>query len=245
MKTRQKIRLGIITVSFLLFPVTFYYFSPVISLSGAYSGIISGSIIIFAGQCFSSLVLGRAFCGWVCPAGGLQDITSRFRIKKVNPGKINWIKYLIWIPWLSGILLFIKKNKGITEVDFFYSTTHGFSVADINGLIAYIMVVFVFFLLALIIGRRSACHTICWMAPFMIIGKFLAKTFHIPSLILKLSDFPCISCGTCTNSCPMSIKVMERVHKNKMEDSDCILCGSCIDNCPSETIVYSFGSKKQ
>ncbi len=43
------------------------------------------------------------------------------------------------------------------------------SVTDLNGLIAYVLVVIVFFLLALIIGRRSACHTICWMAPFMII----------------------------------------------------------------------------
>ena len=241
MKTPQKLRLGFISVSFMVFPVTIDYLSPVISLTGAYNGIISGSIIIFASQFLISLILGRAFYGWVCPAGGLQDITLQFRTRKVNPERINWIKYLVWIPWLSGILMFIKNAEGINKVDFFFSTNHGFSVTDLNGLIAYVLVVLIFFLLALIIGRRSACHTICWMTPFMIIGRFIAKALRIPSLKLKLSDSPCISCGSCTKSCPMSINVMERVHKEKMENSDCILCGSCVDNCSSKTIVYSFG----
>lgn len=241
MRTRQKIRMGITTASFILFPITFYYFSPVISIKGVYKGVIPGSILIFSGLFLISLVMGRAFCGWVCPAGGLQDIVGHFRLKKVNPVRINWIKYLIWIPWLSGILLFIKRKEGIHTVDFFYLTTHGFSIGDVYGLIIYTIVVSAFFILALIVGRRSACHTICWMAPFMIIGRVIAKTFHLPSLILKLSDSPCISCGTCTDSCPMSIQVMERVQQKKMEDSDCVLCGSCVDNCPSKTIQYSFG----
>ena len=242
MKTRQKIRLILLLISFMLFPVTIYYFSPILSIGGAFGGVLSGSIIVFASMFLVSLFLGRSFCGWLCPAGGLQEITSLFRTKPVKRRKINWIKYLIWVPWLSGIFLFIKRADGDLEVNFFYQTTYGFSVADVQGLFVYIIVIMTFFLLSLIIGKRSACHTICWMSPFMIIGRFLSRTLRLPSLKLKLSESPCISCSKCTKSCPMSIDVMNMVHTAKMENSDCIQCGSCVDNCPKKTIMYSFGS---
>jgi ferredoxin-type protein NapH len=44
---RQTLRKGIILVSFLLFPITQYYFSPVLILAGASEGIINGSFIDF------------------------------------------------------------------------------------------------------------------------------------------------------------------------------------------------------
>jgi len=72
MSTRQNIRRGIILFSFFLFPATFYYMSPYLVVDAAAKGIINGSFIMFALLFVSSLVLGRGFCGWVCPAGGCQ-----------------------------------------------------------------------------------------------------------------------------------------------------------------------------
>ena len=40
---------------------------------GASQGIITGSFLLFTVLFFSSLILGRGFCGWLCPAAGLQE----------------------------------------------------------------------------------------------------------------------------------------------------------------------------
>ncbi|NPV02029.1 MAG: 4Fe-4S binding protein [Brevinematales bacterium] len=66
---KQKVRRSLILISFFLFPVTMFYFSPYLIIMGGIGGIITGSFMMFAAQFAHSLVLGRAFCGWVCPAG--------------------------------------------------------------------------------------------------------------------------------------------------------------------------------
>jgi ferredoxin-type protein NapH len=108
---RQKVRRAVIISMFLLLPVTLYYFSPVLSLQAAASGIVSGSLVVFGILFIASLFLGRLFCGWVCPAGGAQELVMRFREKPVNPRRIGWIKYLVWTPWVA-VLVFLTLQAG-------------------------------------------------------------------------------------------------------------------------------------
>ena len=227
---------------FMLLPVTLYYFSPVLSLESAASGIVSGSIIIFGFLFLFSLFFGRLFCGWICPAGGEQELIMLVRRKAVNRKRINWIKWIIWVPWITALALFVLQAGGVKNIDFLYQTRSGISVTDMPGLIAFLSVVFLFFILAVTIGKRAGCHTICWMAPFMIIGRSLRNIFTWPSLRLAAVNENCVSCGKCTKSCPMSIAAMEKVRENHMESRDCILCGSCVDTCPKKVIRYTFSS---
>jgi polyferredoxin len=242
MKQRQLIRRIALIVSFALFPVTLYYFSPILSLQGVAMGVVSGSIMIFGLQFLSALFLGRAFCGWVCPAGGAQEIVLGFKGKRVNRKRVNWIKWLVWTPWAAGLVLMALRAGGITAVDFRWHTWHGISVADLPGLIAFLSVTSVFLVLALSVGRRAACHMICWMAPFMIAGRAARNVFAWPSLRLAAKSDTCRRCGACTKQCPMSLDVQALVGADAMENADCILCGSCVDACPAKTIRYTFSS---
>jgi ferredoxin-type protein NapH len=83
---------------FALFPLIYYYFSPYLVIMGAAEGIVAGSLIIFTSLFVSSLFLGRAFCGWVCPAGATQELCAKVRSKGFKNRKRNWIKYVIWAP---------------------------------------------------------------------------------------------------------------------------------------------------
>ncbi len=65
---------------------------------------VSGSLIVFAAQFVLSLFLGRAFCGWVCPAGGTQELALLVRRKAVDSRRIGWIKWLIWAPWVLALV---------------------------------------------------------------------------------------------------------------------------------------------
>ena len=243
-KARQGLRRGSIIVSFLLFPVTIYYFSPALILEGAAGGVLAGSAAVFGLQFVSALVLGRAFCGWACPAGGLQEIVMSFRDRSVRRRRIRWIKYLIWVPWVAFFVFLILQAGGIREVDLTWRTAGGISVSDLQSLIVYLAIVLIFVVLSAAIGRRAGCHSLCWMAPFMVIGRQIRNLLAWPSLRLQAVKDDCIQCRSCTKTCPMSIEVMDLVRQQEMETQDCILCGSCVDVCPKSAIRFSFSSGK-
>jgi ferredoxin-type protein NapH len=242
MKTRQKIRRAAVTASFALFPVTLYYFSPVLSLQAISAGIVSGSLVVFGLLFAVSLFFGRLFCGWACPGAGLQEIVALVRGTPVKRTRINWIKWLIWGPWAATLLFLTLRAGGVRAVDFTFQTRHGVSVTDLPGAIALATVLLIFLVPALAVGRRAACHTICWMAPFMILGRKVRNLLGWPSLRLATTSEPCRHCGNCSRACPMSIEVEALVKKQAMECADCILCGSCIDSCPGTSIRFSFSS---
>lgn len=237
---RQNIRKAIIIISFLLFPITIYYFSPYLIIMGMAEGIISGSFILFTVLFFISLFFRRVYCGWICPAGGLQEICSAATNRRPKGGKRNWIKYFIWVPWITSIIILFISSSKTKQINIFYQTYHGISVSNPFVYIVYYLVVGIIVIMSFVGGKRAECHYICWMAPFMIIGTKISKFFKLPSLRLKVDKDKCINCGLCNKNCAMSLNVKEMVQKNSMENSECILCGECIDNCPKGVIKYGF-----
>ena len=242
--SRQKIRNLLIFVMFALFPVIYYYFSPYLVIMGASEGIVVGSLIVFFSLFLSSLFLGRAFCGWICPAGATQELCLRIRNKSFKNGKRNWIKYAIWIPWVSVIVLMFVQAGGITAVDPLFQTYYGISITGIESIVMFLAIAGFIAVIALVAGKRASCHTICWMAPFMILGRKIGNVMQLPSLQLTSNTEKCVNCKVCSKKCPMSLEVNRMVQTENMENSECILCGSCVDNCPKGAIKYSFGGVK-
>lgn len=95
-----------------------------------------------------------------------------------------------------------------------------------------------------IVGRRAGCHSICWMAPFMLIGRWIRNRFGWPALQLQADASACTDCRKCTTNCPMSLDVNGMVKAENMENPECILCGTCVDGCPARVIRYAFARAK-
>ena len=242
MNRRQKVRKGIILFTFFLFPIIFYYFSPALSIMASSEGIISGSLIMFALMFLSSLLFGRAFCGWVCSAAGCQEAIFLARDKKVTKGNI--LKWIIWLPWLITVVVVAIRAGGYRSIDFFYQTTYGVSVADLESFIVYNAVLLVLIVLpSFVFGKRSFCHHLCWMAPFMILGRKIRNYFRWPALQLKAAPELCKHCHLCTKSCPMSLPVKKMATQGNLESSECILCGACADACRQKVISYDWGKR--
>jgi ferredoxin-type protein NapH len=106
----------------------------------------------------------------------------------------------------------------------------------------YYTIIALFLGMALIFGRRAGCHTICWMAAFMIIGRWIRNRVPWPALRLKAEPDKCRDCQTCTRTCPMSLEVNGMVQRADMEDGECILCGTCVDGCSQDAIRFSFSA---
>jgi len=236
---RQKIRKGIILAAFMLFPAIFYYFSPYLIIMGASEGVISGSFIVLMVLFLSALFLGRGFCGWFCPLGGMQEACFTARDRPVN-NRFNWIRYIIWVPWIGIIIYMAVTAGGFTRADFLYQTTYGFSINDVYALFIYLIVIVITLVLSFAVGKRAVCHYVCWMSPFMIAGRKLRNLLRWPSLRLKADSDKCTDCMKCTKNCPMSLDVIAMVKSGKMENPECILCGTCIDSCRQGVIHYTF-----
>ncbi len=241
---RQKTRKILLLAMFVLFPVIYYYFSPYLIIMGASEGVIAGSFITFSAMLIGSLFLGRFFCGWLCPAGATQELCFKINNRDFKGGKRNWIKYFIWVPWISIIAIMFVQAGGISVVDPFYQTYYGISIQDMQSVILFLIIAGIIAGVALAAGKRASCHMICWMAPFMIIGRKIRNAINLPALQLVSDKGECINCKTCTRNCPMSLDVNSMVQLDLMENSECILCGTCADTCPKNVIKLSFETKK-
>ena len=118
MKIKQKIRAAIVFFMFLMFPIIINFLSPVLILTGSSEGVINGSFIVFIMLFITSLFVGRAWCGWICPASGMQESCENFREKKAKTGVGNIVRGAIWFVWVGMIIfMFIKagqfKNVGL------------------------------------------------------------------------------------------------------------------------------------
>jgi ferredoxin-type protein NapH len=242
---RQKIRKTLLAVAFLLFPVVFYYFSPYLVIMGGSEGIVAGSLIVFVSMFMSSLFFGRAYCGWICPAGATQEMLTKIRKKPFVNRKKNLIKYAIWAPWISTIVLMFIRAGGVKAIDPLYQTYYGISIQDVPSLLIFLFFFTLIAALSLAAGRRGACHIVCWMAPFMIIGRSIRNTIDTPALQLVGVSSECINCKACNRNCPMSLEVNAMVQKQSLENPECILCGKCVDGCPNKAIRYNFGKKPE
>jgi len=164
--------------------------------------------------------------------------------------RTDFVKWIIWVPWVSLIVMAAVRAGGYRILDLLYGTVNGISVAGsadrpiIAAYVVYFAVVALFFGLPLAFGRRASCHAVCWMAPFMITGRALRNTIAWPSLRLQADTAACIKCGHCAAECPMSLDVDAMVGTGHMEHAECILCGKCVDGCPKKAIRYTFSAGK-
>jgi ferredoxin-type protein NapH len=240
MTGRQKMRRAVLLITFLTFPLTYKYLSPYVIIDGAMLGLITGSFIYFALLFIVSLLFGRAVCGWICPAAGMQEWGSLIKDKEVRGGKLNWIKYFIWVPWVGIIIAMAIIAGGFHSIAPFHLIEHGISITVPADFIMYFFVVGIIVILSFTIGKRAFCHYVCWMSPFMIIGTRIKDLIKWPSLHLRSQPENCKKCRTCTKNCPMSLPVTEMVLSENMKNDECILCGTCADSCPQGVITYSW-----
>ncbi len=235
---RQQTRRLLLFISLLLFPIFMNFLSPYLIVNGAFEGVLAGSAIAFLAQFLFSMITGRLFCGWLCPMAGLSETLTGVNGKRVTSRSVKRMKFIIWAVWLCSIIGGFITAGGIKVFNPLYMTESGISVDEPMKYITYYGVILIFLLICVFAGRRASCHTICWMAPFMILGKKLSDLLHLPRLKVRSNKEACIKCKKCIEVCPMSIEVMnipdDRFHKT----DDCILCGMCVDHCPKHCFSY-------
>lgn len=242
--SRQRIRKALIIFSFLLLPVTFAYISCPIIVKGASEGIVTGGLVVFVLLFACSLFFGRLWCGWLCPAGGLQEIYAHINNKIVNITKLGLLKYLmfltiIFVPLVSAI----RSAGGLNAIDFFYNTYHGISIEQSGAYTIFLAQIAFITAFSLLAGRRGFCRYFCPIAVIMIAGRVTGRAIRnlmrSPALSLSADAALCTNCRKCSKICPMGLDVNLMVLDGRMENVECIFCFACVDICPGKAIHHA------
>lgn len=212
--------------------------SPVLIIFAAARGILNGSFFMFLTIFLSSLFLGRAFCGWVCPATGLQEIIAQFIRKKTQRNWMIYLKFGISGVWLLAIVV-LYLCHGVQRVDL----TYGFSDIGLRQKIWMTLGATLILLpFGLLWGRWASCRYLCWIAPLMILGRIIQRKVRTPALQVVFSQDKCTDCKLCERHCPMNLELDAASRQGSVGDMDCILCGNCIDACKSGALRYGLPS---
>lgn len=204
------------------------------------------------------VLLGKAFCGWVCPLGTLQEwinkVGRRFqrplhRLGERRLGRVRPVKWLILLglvfllPLLTGLGV-TPHSLGNPYCDVCPSriattlltgNTEQLALNLSDGwsfaLGALSNALTGFILVAALAVRQPFCR-ICPMLAFNSLFQRLA--------LLRLVKSPhdrCESCGICTQACPMDIPEIARLHGPRAFHEDCTLCGRCAEYCPQDGVI--------
>jgi polyferredoxin len=237
---RQTLRRFLLLGFFLLLPITLNYYSPALMVEGTAKGIATFSLFTWTALFLSSLVVGRAFCGYGCPFNGLQMAWEAVSDQPTRQlPRLRWIKYLLWLLWVGSVLGFAVSRGGWQLVDVLYKTERVVSVDSPANLLVYFVLVGLT-LLAAFHGKRGFCHHYCPFGVWGIVGTWVGRTLRLPMLQLQGDPAACLDCRKCDRACPMSLPVHDQVRTGDPFLQECTLCGSCVDGCPTGGVRYGF-----
>lgn len=190
---------------------------------------------ILGGVLLMTLLLRRAFCGYMCPIGTISEwigIAGR-RLKIPTPrvppsvdrvlslGKYLVLALILYAAWRAGELLFRGYDPCYALI-----SRHGEDITVWAYVVAATIV-----LVSLVI-TVPFCRWFCPLAAVLNpISRFgLAR--------ISRDRASCASCGRCARACPMAIPVDQ---VDEVTSARCTSCMSCVDACPDRHGALTWG----
>ncbi|BBO89641.1 4Fe-4S binding protein [Desulfosarcina ovata] len=209
---------------------------------------------------FSLLVilLGRAWCGWLCPLGFVQDLLDRLRqavglgyvrFSEKLRGGLAWIKWAflavavllpIWVAFpvmcpavaLGLQIPFCQLCPGKYILPLCVGNPDRISVNYENGTHVVMSILGLTFSMVALLGALIKRRFWCGFCP---LGLILGWYRKISFIKLKKNDAACTRCEICYNVCPSEItEVFRSQGKTDVTTAECMLCLKCVENCPEE-----------
>lgn len=208
---------------------------PMGGVETLYTYIVEGNMIcslgvsnlyILAAVVLLTLLLRRAFCGYVCPLGAIGEtlrwVGRRIGLPAWNPrGRTDRALAMLKYVGLAAILFFTWRSAELVfrGYDPCYALLgrHGEDITMWAYVIAGVLVV-----LSLMIVLPF-CR---WLCPF---AAVLAPFSKWGVARVRRDAEGCVNCAACSRACPMAIPVDQM---RQVTASRCISCLNCVAACP-------------
>ena len=204
------------------------------------------------------LVLGKAFCGWVCPLGTVQEWLHRLgrrlgaplrRLAPERARRLRWIKWAVLLTLVLGLPL--VSGLGLLPHDFrdpFCQVCPSRIVSSLLTGDTTQLALRHDSVWATALGLAGNVLTglvlvaaLAWRQPFCRVCPLLALNAAFQRVGLmrldKRAHDRCSRCGICTRACPMDIGEIASRHGRAAFVEDCTLCGRCAEFCPDDGVI--------
>ncbi len=229
-------------------------------LLGTIGGFARKDMMIFLKQLlyFSLLVMliGRAWCGWICPLGFFQDVLywigrklriGYVRFSKTIRNRLVWIKWgfmfvalliPLWVAFpvffphvaLNLRMPFCQLCPGKYILPLLVGNPDRIAVNYESTTHLVMSLLGLSFSVLVVLGAVIKNRFWCRFCPLGLILSWFRK---ISFFKLMKDDEKCTRCEICYNICPMDIhEVFESRGRKDVTFPECHLCLKCIQNCP-------------
>jgi hypothetical protein len=217
----RKIALGVAAIGTLS---GFVFLAPImpLELEGIVSvitgvSVLTPGIIVICAVIVVTLLVGRAFCGQICPVGSLQELAYEVPAKKFVIRRTKILEIIRLAVFLAAVIaaIYLIDLMAITGLYDLFSLTISAGMVIAAGII--LLSVFLY---------RPVCRVVC---PVGVLFSLFAEF----SLFRLKRTETCIHCKKCEKACPANT-AGEGASKR-----ECYLCSLCKDACPVRTaLVY-------
>jgi ferredoxin-type protein NapH len=187
------------------------------------------------------LVFGRAFCGWICPLGGLPEFSAAtgrqwvrlnfLRVKVESPGGVYYAGLKPWVNAIKYVialaLVLMSFTLGFALVNIF------FPVLWIKSMTGFWIVIGVLAIFAIALPVLTGRRWWCFICP---VAAVIARIDRISPFKVKIDPEKCVKCLDCVEACRMYALSPGDVEEGKSRGEHCVKCGRCIEACSEEAV---------
>ena len=187
-----------------------------------------------------TIILGRFFCGWICPATFLYELNTiislslyKVGIKSGNRKFDRRLKYLVLAVGLGfstisgSVLVSVIYPPAIIGRELYFAIALGGFGA---GLVFFVITL----LFDLLVSRRGFCRYICpGGALYSLLGRY--RLFRIKRIVENCND-----CAKCNAVCEFGL---DPLHDDFGQE--CNNCAACIAICPTDAMTFAIKIKDE
>ncbi|RMF70945.1 MAG: 4Fe-4S binding protein [Planctomycetota bacterium] len=183
-----------------------------------------------------TLVLGRVFCSWMCPAGLLFEITGKLRgllrMAELAPGEVHFSHRNKYILLVVGLLVAGVVGLPVFALIYPPAVLSRMAHAWIFGtaLTGMTVLMLLIILFELFVSPRWWCRTMC---PG---GALYGLVGWTRLLRVRLDTSLCTGCKDCIPVCEEGINPI-----TQSDSIECDNCGVCIRHCDDAALFYTIG----
>ncbi len=222
--------------------------STILSTGTLYAGLLWGLVTVVM-----TVILGRFFCGWVCPFGAIHQFVgflanrklgAKEKIRRNSFHRGQSVKYWILIFFLTGAAMNLSVQTGLLDpisllhrsVNLIVLPFTDETFLKLSPSARYYQdawsIGLIFFIAVFMNLRvpRFYCRFVCPLGALL----GLLSRFALWRIVRKdRENLHCNHCHLCEKHCEGACEPSEQIRI-----SECVLCMNCLHKCPQELIGY-------
>ncbi|RPI74027.1 MAG: 4Fe-4S binding protein, partial [Planctomycetaceae bacterium] len=183
-----------------------------------------------------TVLLGRVFCGWICPMNTLLELVDALRrLLRFAEIRERDVKFSLGNKYLVlAVVLGLVTFTSVPFIALFYPPAvmsremHLFVFGSTVGIGTYLIAAVC--AIELFVSKRWWCRYICpGGALYSLLGRFRVVR-------VVRNERNCVQCGECVRVCQFDLRPM----LVPMTGMECTNCGSCVRACNDDALKFAF-----